>query len=302
MTKGECPVCGKTNLAEDLAQCPQCDADLECFRLLEDLYEHPAPGAGAQEVGNLSRNLHGIETSLHSLQDGLQRLQRAARRRAVMLILVVVIAIGALFLYQHRIIQPWLADQVPSSVLQAELVSGREQEKELRQAIVKAVAGIVQVIRQLAVLEQRVAAIAARQPAADTKGSPAPKPDQDPGMVYHELQKNETLWGIARQYYQQGRLYPVLLEMNPGLGIYFELDYGKIRIFKDRQAAEDIFKRLVFTRGSRDFFRYQVQAEDTWEKISARFYGRAGDEASLQALNADTPLRPGTRVTVPLPE
>jgi LysM repeat protein len=302
MTKVECPVCGKTNVAADLAQCPQCNADLECFRLLEALYEHPAPEADAQEVGNLSRNLHGIETSLHSLQDGLQRLQRAARRRAVTFILVVVIVVGAVFLYQHQVIQPWLEDQVPSSVLQAELASGREQEKELRQAIVKAVAGIVQVIRQLAVLEQRVAAIAAQQPAADTTDSPAPKPDQDLGMVYHELQKNETLWGIARQYYQQGRFYPVLLEMNPGLGIYFELDYGKIRILKDRQAAEDLFKRLVFTRGTRNFFRYQVQAEDTWENISARFYGRVDAKTSLQALNANAPLRPGTRVTVPLPE
>lgn len=300
MTKVECPVCGKTNLAEDLAQCPQCNADLECFRLLESLYEQPAPGAEAQESGNLSRSLDGIDASLHSLQDGLQRVQRAANRRAAGLILVVVIAIGAVSLYQHRVMQQWRQDHLPSPALQAELARGRTQEKASREAIAEAGAVMAQVSQQLAALEQRVAAMAARQPAANA--SPVTEPDQDPGMVYHELQKNETLWGIARTYYRQGWLYPALLETNPGLGIYFELDYGKIRIPKDRQAAEDILARVVFTKGARRFFRYQVQAGDTWEKISERFYGRVGDKASLQALNADAQLRPGTRVTVPLPE
>jgi LysM repeat protein len=120
--------------------------------------------------------------------------------------------------------------------------------------------------------------------------------------LYHEPQPNESLWDIASQYYQQGTLYPVLLETNPGLGIYFDPDYGKLRILKDRQAAKDLFARWVFTSGAKTFFRYPVQAEDTWETLSERFYGRVNEAASLQALNANIPLRPGTRVTVPLPE
>ena len=302
MTKVECPVCGRTNLGAELAQCPQCNADLECFRLLETLYEQPAAGDGAQEIGNSSRHPDGIEASLHNLQDGLQRLQRAAKRRSATLTLMVVIAVGAFFRYQPWVIQQWRQDHVPSSVLLAELARGRTQEKGLREAMAKAVTGIVQVSQQMVVLEQRVAAIAAQQPPANATLSPAPKPNPGPKFVYHEPQDDDTLWGMARTYYQQGRLYPVLLETNPGLGIYFDPDYGKIRILKDRQAAEEIFARLVFTQGSREFFRYQVQAEDTWDNISVRFYGHVGEEAALQTLNAKSQLRPGTRITVPLPE
>ena len=90
--------------------------------------------------------------------------------------------------------------------------------------------------------------------------------------------------------------------MNPGLGIFFDPDYGKIRILRDRQAAQEIFGRLVFTKGARAWYRYQVRAEDTWKTLSVLFYGHVEEAVALRQLNADVPLLPGTRVTVPLPE
>src|SRR6266702_2393008 len=61
MTKVDCPVCGKTDLADHLAQCPQCNADLECFRLLEALYEEQStPGVEAEVVRSLSRRVEDI--------------------------------------------------------------------------------------------------------------------------------------------------------------------------------------------------------------------------------------------------
>jgi hypothetical protein len=302
MTKVACPVCSKTNLDADLAQCPQCNADLECFRLLDALYEQPDAGVDTQALGQLSRKLDGIETAVRRLQDGWQRSQRAAKRRGAMLILASVIAAGALFLYPHWVMQQWREDLVSPSMVLAELASWRSQDKALRRDLGKAAAGVAQVSQQLAALEQRVAIIATQLPAANTRSSLAPPPDPEFKFLYHELQRNESLWDIASQYYQQGTLYPVLLETNPGLGIYFDPDYGKLRILKDRQAAKDLFARWVFTSGAKTFFRYPVQAEDTWETLSERFYGRVNEAASLQALNANIPLRPGTRVTVPLPE
>ena len=302
MTQIECPVCGKTNLDVDLAQCPQCNADLECFRLLEALSEQPATGVDASELGHLSHQLDGIETAVRRLQDGLQRSQQTAKRRGAMLILAGVIAAGALFVYPHWVMQQWREDSVSPSVVLAELADRRSQEKTVRRELGQAAAGIAQVSRQLAALEQRVAVMAAAPPVANARSSLALPSDPEPEFLYHTPQPNESLWNIASQYYQQGTLYPVLLETNPGLGIYFDPDYGKLRILKDRQAANDLFARWVFTSGAKTFFRYPVQAEDTWEQLSERFYGRVDEAASLRALNANIALQPGIRVTIPLPE
>jgi LysM repeat protein len=306
MTQIECPVCGKTNLAAELLQCPQCNADLECFRLLDALYEQPAAGADAQALGQLSHRLDhsrdSIETAVRRLQDGLEQSQRAAKRRGAVLVLAGVIAAGALFIYPHWVMQQWREDAVSPSVVLAELANQRSQDKAWRRDLAKAAAGIAQVSRQLAALEQRVAVMPTQPPAVTAGRRSALPSDPEPEFLYHEPQPNESLWDIASQYYQQGTLYPVLLETNPGLGIYFDPDYGKLRILKDRQAAKDLFARWVFTSGAKTFFRYPVQAEDTWETLSERFYGRVNEAASLQALNANIPLRPGTRVTVPLPE
>lgn len=38
----DCPVCKRPDLADGLARCPQCNADLECFDLLDELQEKPA--------------------------------------------------------------------------------------------------------------------------------------------------------------------------------------------------------------------------------------------------------------------
>jgi len=36
-----CPVCGLSSIPSNSAQCPQCDADLTCFRVLDSLHDEP---------------------------------------------------------------------------------------------------------------------------------------------------------------------------------------------------------------------------------------------------------------------
>src|SRR2546426_6684516 len=97
MTKVDCPVCGKTALADHLAQCPQCNADLECFRLLEALYEEQStPGVEAEVVRSLSRRVEDIWLLLQPLQDSLHHGQQTAQRRTAMLIVVrVMLMVGS---------------------------------------------------------------------------------------------------------------------------------------------------------------------------------------------------------------
>lgn len=310
MTKVDCPVCGKTGLAEHLVQCPQCNADLECFRLLDALYEAQAtPGVDGEAVEGLSRRVDDLGAVLHGLQDGMRQWQRVAGRRTAMLILglaslVLVIAAG-FWRLDVRVDRPQKpAEVVPSAALLAELASERPPEKALREAVAQAVAGIDQVGQRVAALEQRVAELADQAEAVDIKAPAAAEPEQTPAFLYYEPHKNESLWLIAQKYYQQGALYPALLETNPGLGIYFDPDDGPFRLPPTRQAAEAIVARVVFTKDAKRFFRYQVQVADTWQSIAKRFYGDGqGDDADwLQALNADAQPQPGTRVVVPLRE
>ena len=189
-----------------------------------------------------------------------------------------------------------------SAALLAVLTRERPPEQALREAVANAVAGIEHVSQQVAALEQRVAELATQPPALDTKAPSVAASAPEPAFLVHAPHQNESLWRIAQTYYQQGMLYPAILETNPGLGIYFAPDYGHLRLPPNRQAAEVIVARVVFTKDAKRFLRYQVQVADTWQSIAARFYGRGDEAARLQALNADAPLQPGTRVVVPLPE
>jgi len=309
MTKVDCPVCGKTDVADHLAQCPQCNADLECFRLLDALYEaQSTPGVDAEVVRSLSQRVEDIGPLLYRLQYSMHQLQRAVKRRTAVLMLLIVIlplmiAVGAWLRYVRWNTPQERVEVRSSAALVAALTSERPQEKALREAVAKAVAGIEHVSQQVAALEQRVAELASQPPALDTKDpSVAASAQGQPSFLYHEPRKNESLWLIAQKYYQQGMLYPAILETNPGLGIYFAPDYGQLRLPSNRQAAEAIVARVVFSKDAKRFFRYQVQAADTWQSIAERFYGRGDNAAWLQALNADAQPQPGTRVVVPLPE
>ena len=45
----DCPVCAKAGLADKLLECPQCNADLECFDLLDALHEESLSTQAPQE-------------------------------------------------------------------------------------------------------------------------------------------------------------------------------------------------------------------------------------------------------------
>jgi len=141
MTKVDCPVCGKTALADHLAQCPQCNADLECFRLLEALYEEQStPGVEAEVVRSLSRRVEDIGLLLQRLQDSLHQVQQAAKRRTAMLIVVSVMlmlvsAASAWLLYVRWDTPPERADVMSSAALLAVLTRERPPEQALREAV-----------------------------------------------------------------------------------------------------------------------------------------------------------------------
>jgi len=158
-----------------------------------------------------------------------------------------------------------------------------------------------EISNRLILLEEELSDLTAElSPVTDQGGGPSGLAREDM-FLYHEPHQGETLWSIAVRHYGDGRLYPVLLEYNPGLGIYFDRSYGRIRILKDRQQAKKTLADVLAVREGISLFRYRVVKGDTWERISKRFFGQAGKAGELATLNPQVGLVPGERVFVPLP-
>ncbi len=92
-----CPVCKRPNLADGLARCPQCNADLECFDLLDALWEEPTARAPvppisiaaeerSSETGSRTGELHG---SPLPVGPGARKLGWIAGSASVLLLVLV---------------------------------------------------------------------------------------------------------------------------------------------------------------------------------------------------------------------
>jgi hypothetical protein len=134
----------------------------------------------------------------------------------------------------------------------------------------------------------------ARTAETSAPREPAPKP-----TLHHHLRPNETLWSIAKRYYGQGWLYPVLIVQNPGLGVYHQ-GTGILTLFADPAQALDLYGQITPPGAQGLLFRYPVQPGDDWHGLASRFLGRAGRAPELMALNPDSDLTPGSHILIPL--
>jgi phage tail protein X len=93
----ECPICKRPDLADGLERCPQCNADLECFDLLDALQERsadqapvlPKPLAVEErrgETGSRNGELHGSPVSSGP---GTRKMGLAAELALVLLLVLV---------------------------------------------------------------------------------------------------------------------------------------------------------------------------------------------------------------------
>jgi nucleoid-associated protein YgaU len=127
-------------------------------------------------------------------------------------------------------------------------------------------------------------------------------------VILYQSKKHETLWSIAKENYGKGYYYPVLIELNPGLSIYNHFSYGNIRILKKQAKALEIYKQNTFKKNNIIYYRYPVLFQDSWEKISKRFYGNSHKAGDLISINSVSPisidlsidLTEGMRVAIPV--
>ncbi|MCP4699606.1 MAG: hypothetical protein GY862_22565, partial [Gammaproteobacteria bacterium] len=338
-----CPVCGKSRLAEDLPECPQCNADLECFSILDSLYEETGEQTVSEQAGPAPAELNpepvissasadlNLEPVISSASADLnpepvvssasadlnpepiispvpgvllQKFRGTGKKPLVAGAFLSIFGAGMLFFVFQEEPVPLPAHgmetpQAPpvETLNTAFLESLPEKEREtvemplppaetrntapqhktppeknktqpkpgiIESEALKTLAGLRELAHdiggQLQALEKRLSETTPRPIAVADEGEQA--------FLIHEAGKNETLWDVAEKHYRQGVFYPVLLEHNPGAGVY--LGSEKLKVLKDRKKAQQLFDELVFTKNKRLFFRYKVNKEDSWEKISGR--------------------------------
>jgi nucleoid-associated protein YgaU len=130
--------------------------------------------------------------------------------------------------------------------------------------------------------------------------SVAATPAQASTFTEYRAAPAETLWRIARRLYGKGIYYPVLLEDNPGLAVHGPLEGRTLRIARQREHAQETYRRLVFSEDGRTLFRYRARAGDSWRSLARAFYGSERRARALAELNGTTHPVTGRRVLIPL--
>jgi hypothetical protein len=118
-------------------------------------------------------------------------------------------------------------------------------------------------------------------------------------ILHHHLRLGETLWSVAKRYYGQGHLYPVLFLHNPGLGPYHR-GARTLRILADPEEAAELYRQITPPGREGRLFRYRVGPGDDWRGLARRFLGRPERASELMALNPESELTPGEQVLIAL--
>ena len=91
-----------------------------------------------------------------------------------------------------------------------------------------------------------------------------------------------------------------MLEDNPGLAVHGPLDGRTIRIARQREHAQETYRRLIYTEGGRALFRYRAKTGDSWHSLARAFYGSERRVRELAGLNGTQYPETGRRVLIPL--
>lgn len=328
----DCPVCGRVGLADDAQECPQCNADLECFELLESLHEEVAESERSESSLALKKELEDLRTTL-SKNLSNQQASAWVRNYGILALFVFVFVALGIFLYRDfkleeqfnnkflrleprggRVHGELKATDLSETNAKIETINERLVAIEKSLTIVSAAQGatvtrrfsailedLSRLSERLMSLEKGVYDIAPEQFLSSNENGVSTVSARDEAFLYHEPKKGETLWSIARRYYDSGHFYPVLLEYNPGLGVYFNRSYGRIKVLRNRQRAKQVLNEVMTVRGNATLIQYRVTKGDTWERIAKRFYGNTAELAKILAANPQVVLAPGDRVVVPMP-
>jgi hypothetical protein len=268
-----CPVCRFDSVPIDAARCPQCDADLTGFRILDALPDEIPVVAGAVELGDSGR-----KTALHVIA-------------VAALCLAAFVAATAVFFYRRfeRRLE-----------MQEAHMSQMERQFQERMAAMDARFSEpppVNAPREKTPTpnDKTVSGAVVHEPTL------APAIDKkEPERFSYKRRRGETLWEIAKKFWGNGELYPALFEHNPDLGIYEFKKGSTVEVLKDAAAARDIFKSMTVKDGGEIYWFYKVREGDTLELITNRLYGRGASTDRIVVRNPAARMAPGEKLKIEL--
>lgn len=267
-----CPICGLERIALEKSKCPQCDADLTCFKILD------------------------------SLPDELAREKPGSRKRFIFNV-AIMLALGlstALALFQTnrlRQVEFWALDQQTYPVgigidMDTEL-KRRARNRSMPKADVTTRTGALS--QALKGMEE--SPVSERPPEKpDTGGGPL---EEAEFWIYAAAEK-DTLWDISKRYYGSGYYYPVILQYNSHLSIYKIGGGVRMKILKDASQAKGIYKKIIEREGNKLYWYYTVAEGDTLQSVARRFYKTREMVRWITALNPLMDFHPGERIKIVL--
>ncbi|EFK10294.1 LysM domain protein [delta proteobacterium NaphS2] len=283
-----CPICGFQLISTDAANCPQCDADLTCFTVLDSI---PDEMPVAPDVGEWKSENGGPKTEDRPLSSSLENPVSEKH------FLGIWIFPGAVFL-------------VLAGLMSGLLIAQSNQSEQSSPEVFK------RFPMGIKIPVKTPSSYAPFDPSAfdgpgfflkDAEEKQVESADFKKtsntirkGEIYtdYEVGENETLWRIAKKCYGNGFYFPVLMELNSGLGVYNLEKGARLKVLKDSGRAEHLYHQIVRVAGKRIWYGYRVINGDNFEGIAVKLYGSEGTVQRIMNDNPQASLQPGERIQV----
>lgn len=323
-----CPVCGLVLDSTGVSTCPQCDADLTCFQVLDTLPDElPAPIPIPQVVETPLEPQPGRR----GLPYGLALLGAGLVTGVILALWVVPepppVAMAPPEVFPLRMKVPVAPVEASREPIEKGLLPGEVSMEDVQAAEAEDLSPaeeeslpreertLPEILSQIAASERPLSKEQAEQiqddRAADIdEGEPEEALEvPSAAQVSHPTEEafdpyrvaaRDTLWSISEKVYGTGFHFPVLMETNPGLGVYNLEEDMVIWVFKDPQAAKELYEGIIEIKGPRVYYGYQVVPGDTLKGIARKFYGPSAMETRIMELNPGGMQEAGERIKVEL--
>lgn len=305
-----CPVCEREHIPADQETCPQCEADLTCFRVLDELEEVSAGGGGGAATGPAENRLLSGKKTASSFFWGILAVSA-----------VFMLAVGV---YRFWTIEALMKEQQTIFRHTVETVASRlGAVREKRDSFASLIEKHLETEDKRSVdkppLQKDgdhpspvnghretppVSRPLPESPIDTVDAATEPSNPAAMGYAFHVYRATDTdtLWGIARRFYGAGYYYPVVLYHNPELSIYRMSQKDRINLLKDADRARQIYKEITVFEENRRYWLYTARPGDTPVSIKMRYCpGKSCLPSSLDA-EPRVRIRPGRKIKIQLAE
>ena len=267
-----CPICSFHQVSTEVIRCPQCDADLACFKVLDSIPD---------EAVSEDRRRRTDDGPLSSVF------------RPPSSVLCLLFLLGGLMsgIFLAGIHQP----EPPSPVFLRGFPVGIKAP--VRATLFYNAMDPSAFDGPGFFLENT----SKKEMVSSGLKDPSAAPPKAEITTDYENKGDETLWWISKKCYGNGRYFPVLMELNSGLGIYNLEKGARLKIFRNAGRAEKLYHRIIRVAGKRVWYGYRVVKGDSFEGIAKKIYGPEGTKQRIMAANPHATLQPGKRIQIELP-